>query len=291
MRLYTIQVDSKEMLALEEKDNRLYPLEGLGYAFADMNELILRATKEQIEALKYLAQAELSPGRNYGFEEVKLCAPIPRPLQDIVCLGVNYRAHVEETTHVESFQNAEATVYFSKRASLCTGCGDPIPSYSFVDRLDYEAELAVVLAKTVKNFKKEEGYGCVFGYTIINDVTARDLQMRHKQWYMGKSQDGYSPMGPCLVTADEIPDPQNLAISCLVNGEKRQSSSTKFMMQTVLGAIEELSQGMTLKAGTIIATGTPAGVALGMENPKYLQKGDVVECQIEKIGRLWNTVE
>ena len=167
-----------------------------------------------------------------------------------------------------------------------------MPSYKgLVDSLDYECELGVVLGKDCKGVTKEEAKQYIFGYTIINDISARNLQTRHKQWYLGKSLDGFTPMGPCIVTADEIGDEQSLEISCTVNGELRQSSNTKYMIQTVCGAISELSQGMTLQAGTIIATGTPAGVGMGMQPPQFLQTGDVVECRIAKIGVLTNTID
>ena len=152
-------------------------------------------------------------------------------------------------------------------------------------------ETRVVLGKDCKGVTKEEAKQYIFGYTIINDISARNLQTRHKQWYLGKSLDGFTPMGPCIVTADEIGDEQSLEISCTVNGELRQSSNTKYMIQTVCGAISELSQGMTLQAGTIIATGTPAGVGMGMQPPQFLQTGDVVECRIAKIGILTNTID
>ena len=148
-----------------------------------------------------------------------------------------------------------------------------------------------MLGKDAKGVTKEEARDYVFGYTIINDISARNLQTRHKQWYMGKSLDGFTPMGPCIVTADEIGDEQSLDISSRVNGELRQSSNTRYMIQTVAGAIAELSQGMTLEAGTIIATGTPAGVGMGMTPPTFLKHGDKVVCEIEKIGRLENEID
>ena len=184
------------------------------------------------------------------------------------------------------------TIYFSKRVSTATGSGDFIPAYEgLVDSLDYEAELGVILGKDAKDVNKEEAEAYIFGYTVINDVSARNLQTRHKQWYRGKSLDGFTPMGPCIVTADEIADVQNLDIRCYVNGQLRQSSNTKYMIQTVAGAISELSQGMTLQVGTIIATGTPAGVGMGMQPPTFLRSGDTVVCEIESIGRLENTVK
>lgn len=162
-------------------------------------------------------------------------------MQDVLCLGVNY----------------------------CTAPGEKIPNYDFVDKLDYEVELAVILKKDAFQVSPEEAKDYIFGYTIMNDVSARDLQLKHQQWYLGKSLDGYTPMGPCIVTADELEDVNHLAIRCFVNGEIRQNSNTKYMITSVEEAISELSQGITLKAGTVIATGTPAGVALGMKPPAY----------------------
>lgn len=291
MKLYTIQTNERRRVAVQCKDNRLYPLDTLGFAFRDMNDLIKNISADELNELKAFAlSGELPDSGSYAADEVKLCAPVPEPGQDIICLGVNYDEHIKETTHVEDFQNKEATVYFSKRANRAGGDGDIIPCYSFVDSLDYEAELGVIIGKTVKEYRKSDGYGCIFGYTVINDVSARNLQFKHKQWYMGKSLDGYATMGPCIVTADEIENVQNLSITCRVNGELRQNSNTKYMIQPVLDAVEELSLGITLKAGTIIATGTPGGVGLGMQPPQYLKSGDVIECYIEKIGSLTNIV-
>ena len=158
------------------------------------------------------------------------------------------------------------------------------------EQIDYEAELAVVIGKGGKNISQADAMSHVFGYTVVNDVSARNLQTRHKQWYLGKSLDGFFPMGPCIVTPDEIPNLYNLAIGSTVNGEQRQHSNTKFMIQNVAGAVSELSQGMTLKAGTIIAMGTPAGVGMGFKPPRFLKPGDTVTCEIEKIGKLENVI-
>ena len=294
MRLYTIGVSGKKLAALELCDGKLYPVTDLGFPYNTMLELIRCGREEDLAKLRDLAASEAVPGEleGKGFDKaaVVICSPIPEPDQDIVCLGLNYNEHILETTHVEDFREKEATVYFAKRAARISGPSDIIPAYSFVDTLDYEVELAVILGRTIKNYRKEEGDGCIFGYAVFNDVSARTLQFRHKQWYVGKSLDGYSVMGPCIVTADEIGDPQDLAIKCYVNDELRQSSNTRYMIQPVLDAIEEFSQGITMKAGTIIATGTPGGVAVGMENPKYLQSGDTVRCEIEKIGAICNRV-
>ena len=284
MKLYVINEDGKEYVCRQDENGCLRRFCDMGYDISDMNSLIAAFSLEQLNGLSMPIG-----GKAYAPDEVKLCAPI-QPVRDIICLGVNYKEHIEETKDVEDLQNKEATVYFSKRVSHAGGSGDVIPSYDFVDSLDYEAELGVILGKTVKNCSREEAEAAIFGYTVINDVSGRNLQFRHKQWFRGKSLDGYTQLGPCIVTADEIDDVQALGITCRVNGELRQNSNTSLMIQPVVDAIAELSQGMTLEAGTVIATGTPGGVALGMKPPVYLKSGDVVECEIEKIGRLINTV-
>lgn len=242
------------------------------------------SSEQQLQFSDLSSLSGLSP------EDVRICSPITTPGQDIICLGVNYREHIDETVDTTDFSNKEAAVYFSKRANRMGGDGDPIPYYDFVDSLDYEVELAVILGKTVKDISIDEALDCIFGYSVFNDVSARNLQFRHQQWYRGKSLDGYSIMGPCIVTADEIENAQDLDISCTVNGQVRQSSNTSLMLTSICEAISELSSGMTLRAGTIIATGTPGGVGLGMKPPKYLKVGDEVECRIDGIGSIVNTV-
>ena len=188
------------------------------------------------------------------------------------------------------FTKKKDAVYFSKRVNRANDPDGNIPVYDFVDALDYEVELGVILKKDAFNVTVEEAADVILGYTIINDVSARNLQFKHQQWYRGKSLDGYTPMGPCIVTKDEIGDAHDLEICCYVNDEKRQESNTMYMITTVEEAISELSQGMTLKAGTIIATGTPGGVGMGMKPPVYLKSGDAIRCEIEGIGSLKNTV-
>lgn len=288
MKLYMISEKTAGVLCFEHTDGRLYKLSELGFSFSDMNELIEKAHADK---LKKAADRFVPDGAaSFSLREVKLLSPI-QPKRDVICLGVNYKEHIDETTHVEDFQHKEATVYFSKRVNHASGSGDLIPGYDFVDSLDYEAELGVIIGKTVRDCSREEAQSAIFGYTVINDVSARNLQFKHKQWFRGKSLDGYTPIGPCIVTADEIKDVQSLNITCRVNGELRQNSNTSLMIQPVTAAIAELSQGMTLEAGTVIATGTPGGVALGMKPPVYLRSGDIIECEIEHIGRLVNTVE
>lgn len=226
---------------------------------------------------------------------VTLLAPIPHPRQDIICLGLNYAEHAEEAYGYSSqafSANRAHPVFFSKRATFCQGSGTPIPAHeALTQRLDYEAELAVVLGRDARDVPLGEAEAYIFGYTVINDVSARDLQTNHKQWYFGKSLDGFCPMGPCLVTRDEIAYPPALDISATVNGELRQHSNTRMLIHSIDEIIHTLTGGMLLKAGTIIATGTPKGVAMGMAQPAFLRRGDRVACAIEGIGTLENTVE
>ena len=302
MRFYTAVINDKEELLVGfEQGAKAYRLSLLArlmpkLAFADMNALVMGWNEEVKAALASLADNEdVLSGAAVNVDELQLCAPIVHPRQDVVCLGINYDAHAQEAGRFsdEAFGGERPyTIYFSKRVSRATATKELVPSYKgLVDSLDYECELGVILGKDCKGVTMEEAKQYIFGYTIINDISARNLQTRHKQWYLGKSLDGFTPMGPCIVTADEIGDEQSLDISCTVNGELRQSSNTKYMIQTVCGAISELSQGMTLQAGTIIATGTPAGVGMGMQPPQFLQTGDVVECRIAKIGILTNTID
>ena len=260
--------------------------EGVAFLpYPDMNTLI--------ETLPPAAFAAASASKPVPLEDVTLLAPIPRPRQDVICLGMNYRDHEKEAARydAEAFTKEKpAAVYFSKRVSRA---GDPdgtIPRYKgLVERLDYEAELAVIIGKTARNVKAEEAGAYIFGYTVLNDVSARDLQTGHKQWYFGKGLDGFTPMGPCILTADETAFPPALEISCAVNGEERQHSNTSLLIHGIPEIIEELSAGMTLLPGTVIATGTPAGVGLGFEPPRFLEAGDVVECTIQNIGTLRST--
>ena len=282
MKLVTYLHNGKEAVGvLSEDGTAVHPL-----PFPDMNALI-EAPREQL-----LAAAEAAKGA-LPLAAVTLLAPIPRPRQDIICLGMNYRDHLTEAANYDSAFAKErpVTVYFSKRVSQAVAPEGFIESHpGLVERLDYEAELAVIIGRTVKNVKAADAADYIFGYTILNDVSARLLQTSHKQFYFGKSLDGFTPMGPCITTADEIAFPPALTLTTQVNGELRQNSNTELLLNSIAEIIEELSSGMTLLPGTIIATGTPAGVGMGFDPPKFLASGDVVECTIEGIGTLRNTV-
>ena len=286
MKLITYRQNGAEHVgALTEDGTGVLPL-----PVPDMNTLIETMTLTDLRS----AVAAAERGAALALSDLELLAPIPRPRQDVLCLGMNYLAHAEEAVRysADAFRKERpVAVYFSKRVNEAGKPDGVIPRHAgLTDRLDYEAELAVVLGRTARDVKAADAADCIFGYTVLNDVSARDLQTGHKQWYFGKSLDGATPMGPVLVTADEIAYPPALEITCRVNGELRQQSNTALLITSIGQILEELTAGMTLLPGTIIATGTPAGVGMGFDPPKFLQSGDVVECAIEGIGTLRSTV-
>ena len=280
--------DSREEVGILRED-RVLPLVELGYAYATMNELILRSTPEERAAMAAAA------GEGLPLDAVTLLSPIPRPLQDVLCLGLNYYDHAAEASGFskDAFGvELAAPIFFSKRVAYSQGSGAPIPAHrDLTEKLDFENELAVVIGRDAENGSEEEAGDYVFGYTILNDVSAREVQTKHKQWYFGKSLEGFCPMGPCLVTADEFSFPPALRISTTLNGKLRQDSSTSLLIHSIPEIISTLSRGMVLRAGSIIATGTPKGVLMGDADPRFLQPGDEICCAIEGIGELINRVE
>lgn len=294
MKFITFKYDNQEQVGILTKTEQgVYPIKTLGANYNTMNDLIENISDTEMVRLQSEIQKETA--EFIHISDISKMAPIPNPKQDVICLGINYMAHAVESARYkkEAFGGDRPyAVYFSKRVTAATGDGDYIPSYpEIVDSLDYEVELAVVIGKDAKNIAKEDVFNYVFGYTIMNDVSARNLQTRHKQWYFGKSLDGFTPMGPCIVTKDEFSTPPVLKICSKVNGELRQNSTTDLMITSIEDAVHELSQGMTLKAGTIIAMGTPAGVGMGFEPPRFLKTGDTVECEVEGIGSIKNVVK
>lgn len=220
---------------------------------------------------------------------VELLAPIPRPTKNIVCVGKNYREHAIELGSEADIP--EHLMVFTKAPTSIIGHKQQVSLHQDITKaLDYEGELVLIIGKKGKNIKEENALSHVFGYTIMNDITARDLQMRHKQFFIGKSLDTSCPMGPWIVHHSAIAKPDQLDIVTKVNGEIRQQSNTKHFIFSIEHIISTLSQGMTLEPGDIIATGTPAGVGQGFEPPKYLKAGDTVEITIQDIGTLTNTI-
>lgn len=295
MKLITFIKNGQELVgALTKCEKNVLPLKANGLNYNTMNDFIAGVSKAEMAKLNSL----IADGEGLDktpVAEVEILAPIPQPAQDIICLGINYMEHAIESVRYkkEAFDgDRKDPVYFSKRVNRASADGEEIPSHAdIISTLDYEAELGVIIGKDACKVKKEDAFDYVFGYTVINDVTARELQTKHKQWYFGKGLDGFTPMGPVIVTADEMSIPPVLSIKSWVNGELRQNSKTDLFIHDIPYMIHELSQGMTLKAGTIISTGTPAGVGMGFVPPKFLVSGDVVVCEIEGIGKVTNQVK
>ena len=227
-------------------------------------------------------------------EGLQLLSPIEHTIHDILCVGVNYRDHLKETKeHMAGAVSDEVsqTVYFAKRAYRILGSEESVHGRDDLDeKIDYELELAVIIGKDGKNISEEDAENYIFGYSVFNDLSSRTLQTSHGQWLIGKSLDEYTSMGPVIVDRQELPMPLELDVRSYVNGELRQNSNTRNLIKKVPSLIAELSQGITLEAGDIIATGTPSGVGMGFVPPRFLKKGDKVTCEIESIGRLTNWI-
>lgn len=229
-----------------------------------------------------------------ALSEVKIIAPIPYPKRNVFCLGKNYLDHINEVKHMSnvSVDIPQKPIYFSKTAFPAIGTNDYILSHSEVtNSLDYEVELAIIIGKEGTNISYDNAEDFIFGYTIANDVSARDLQMEHIQWHKGKCLDTFCPMGPYIVHKSRLPLPIDLDIKSFVNDTERQSSKTSLMIFNIPQIISDLSKGITLYPGDIILTGTPSGVGMGFHPPKFLKPGDKIECYIENIGTLINTVK
>jgi 2-keto-4-pentenoate hydratase/2-oxohepta-3-ene-1,7-dioic acid hydratase in catechol pathway len=223
----------------------------------------------------------------FKLEDLKLLAPIPNPPK-ILCLGLNYIDHAEEQ---QKTPPDEPMIFIKPRTSIAGPFDDIYVPSDYVQQLDYEGELAVIIGKLGKRISASKALDYVLGYTVFNDLSARDIQAKDKQWTRGKSLDQFAPIGPWIVTRDEIENPYNLKIVTRVNDEVRQNSSTSKMVHKIDRVIEILSKGMTLEPGDIIATGTPSGVGVFMKpKPKFLKHGDIVEITIEKIGTIRNRI-
>jgi 2-keto-4-pentenoate hydratase/2-oxohepta-3-ene-1,7-dioic acid hydratase in catechol pathway len=264
--------------------------------FGSLHELIGRgaAALEAVEQLVEMAAAGELDAARVRVKDARVLAPIPRPAKNVFCVGRNYVEHIAEGARAQriALDLPEFPVFFSKPPTAVIGPGDAIPVQPAVStKIDYEVELAVVIGKRGSNIRASEAFDHIFGYTIVNDVTARDLQRRHGgQFLKGKGLDGSCPMGPAIVTKDAIADPGQLAIRLWVNDELRQDGNTKDMIFPIAKLIESLSEGLTLEPGDLLATGTPSGVGYAMSEPQFLKNGDVVACEVEGIGRLVNPV-
>ncbi len=282
MKLATIRHGGASVAAIiDEAAGRAFPLE------TDMLSLVRAGTLPS------------ASGEGIALSSVEILAPIPRPARNIFCVGKNYHAHAHEFTKSGFDSSAKdaseaipaAPIVFSKLPECVIANGAPMLYPAGVsDKVDYEAELAVVIGKGGRGISKADAYDHVWGYMIVNDMTARDLQAHHKQWLIGKSLDTFCPMGPWLVTADAV-DPENLNVRCWVNDELRQDANTADLIFDIPTLIAALSAGITLQPGDVIATGTPAGVGIGFDPPRYLNPGDRVTIEIDGLGRLSNVLQ
>ena len=232
-------------------------------------------------------------GPSYASGDIRWHAPIPRPGKNVFCLGRNYAEHVREATGArgQEFKLPSHPIFFTKTPTAVIGPYDDIVwDRRVTQQVDWEAELAVIIGTGGKNIRREDAMSHVFGYTVINDVTGRDVQQAHHQFFKGKSLDTFCPMGPVIVSADEYGDPQRKRVKCRVNGIEKQNGTTADMIFPIDQTIESLSRGCTLEAGDIISTGTPEGVGMGRTPQEWLQVGDMLETEVEDIGVLKNKV-
>jgi 2-keto-4-pentenoate hydratase/2-oxohepta-3-ene-1,7-dioic acid hydratase in catechol pathway len=246
-----------------------------------------------VEGLLVQARGGAFKEATYRLSNVRLMAPIPRPQKNVFCVGRNYVDHVNEGYRARGTEAKlpEFPQFFTKPPTSIIAHGAPIPGHvGITEKLDYEVELGLIIGTGGRDIPADKAFDHIFGYTIINDVTGRDLQRRHDQWFKGKGLDGSCPIGPVVVLRADITDAQALDIELRVNGEVRQRSNTRHMIFSIPRIIADLSLGMTLEPGDIIATGTPSGVGYAMEPPRFLTAGDVVTCEIEGIGTLENRV-
>jgi 2-keto-4-pentenoate hydratase/2-oxohepta-3-ene-1,7-dioic acid hydratase in catechol pathway len=286
MRLLTYDRDGEPRLGLLSGGRVLDVADAsAGELPSDMIEFI-EAGQPGLERAKRLAATEAN---SRPLAETRLLAPIPKPRRNLVCVGLNYAEHASESRVTSGIP--EHPVYFTKPPSTVIGPEAPIPWHGHVSaRIDWEVELVAVIGRRGRDIPEERALEHVLGYTVGNDVTARDLQARHQQWYKGKGLDGFCPLGPWIVTADELPDPQSVRLSLSVNGEGKQAASTGGMIFGVAKLIAVWSLGMTLEPGDLLMTGTPSGVGFARKPPEYLKPGDVVEAEIDAIGVLRNPV-
>ncbi|MEB2400735.1 MAG: fumarylacetoacetate hydrolase family protein [Alcaligenaceae bacterium] len=287
MKLATLKHNGNPAVCLVDSGKQRYwPLADLIPGFgSNMHQLV-----QQFEAIRHQIQPR---GEGLPLDASLLLAPIQRPFRNVFCVGRNYHAHARElssSVFKDNDKNVQSwPIVFTKVPESVIGPNDAVALPKGIsEQIDYEAELAVIIGKGGKNISRADAMNHVFGYTIVNDVTARDVQMRHQQWDMGKSFDTFCPMGPWVVTADEL-DGGNTRVRCWVNGELRQDGATPDLIFDLPTLIETCSRGITLHPGDIIATGTPAGVGMGMNPPQYLKTGDVVRIEIDGIGVLENT--
>jgi 2-keto-4-pentenoate hydratase/2-oxohepta-3-ene-1,7-dioic acid hydratase in catechol pathway len=288
MKFVSYKVGEKETYGVEI-DGKILDLAGVH----DLPRNLLRGIEDGEDFLKgveSVLKENREMVRSFTQDEVKWLSPIPKVKRNIMCVGKNYRDHAIEMGSEQDIP--KDIVIFTKATNTVIGHEEMVLHHDdLTEELDYEGELAVIIGKKGIGIPPEEAMDYVFGYSILNDITARDLQKKHGQFFIGKSLDTTCPMGPYLVTKDEVEDPHNLSITTKVNGETRQSSNTGHMIFSIPTIISTLSKGMTFEPGDIIATGTPSGVGKGYKPPRFLRKGDRVAIEIEGLGILTNPLQ
>ncbi len=287
--LVDVDLAARALNVVDPPDQVLELLDNYEHGMQALQAILDKAAGRRFSEVKTFTAI----GAVHQLSELQLAAPIPRPRKNIICLGLNYAEHARESAEARGRPPTvlEDPIFFTKAPTTVNGPYGPIVIDPAVSQMiDWEAELAVIIGKGGKNIREEDALAHVFGYTVLNDVTARDIQSRHKQFFKGKSIDGYCPMGPWIVTADELPDPQQLALRLRVNGITKQEANTSMMIFSIPRIIAILSLGLTLEPGDIIATGTPSGVGFARNPPEFLKPGDVMETEIEGIGGLRNPV-
>ncbi len=285
MKIVSFEIEDKRQWGIyDEEDNRVLTNSDTCRSFMTFQEVIdYFNTHNSVETLP----------QSLEWSKVKLMSPVI-PTKDIMCIGKNYVDHIKEFDgSVDDLERVkEVPVFFTKAQSSIIPHGGTIMLHEGVtNSIDYEAELAIVIGKQGINIKKEEAFDYIYGYTILNDVSARDVQLSHQQWFKGKSLDTFCPIGPWVVTKDELSNPSDLKIQSVVDGELRQDSNTGLMIHPIDALVEWLSKGMTLNPGDVIATGTPSGVGMGFNPPRLLKSGSTVEIIVEGVGSLKNVVE
>lgn len=301
MKLLTYKTDDSDELRLGFiHNNRVIDMQDFGdISNFPLPDNMLGLIDMGFEVIEEINEMIIETPENFfdeialDFDEIEILAPIPKPRKNIIGIGLNYTEHVAESARTldTTGKLPQKPIIFSKPPTTVTGTNTNILlNPKLTQQLDWEVELAVVISKKGKYVPKENALDYVFGYTIINDISARDCR-REGQWIVSKGQDTFAPMGPYLVTKDEIENPHNLNLSLKLNGVEKQNSNTQFMLFNINDLIEDLSTVFTLEAGDIIATGTPAGVGAGRNPQEWLKDGDVMECYVEKIGNLTNVVK
>jgi len=293
---YSLAGDAAPRLGVVRDDRMIDARATVAGRWADAPATLLALIQQGPDAwqrMQDLLAAGQPPSTGAPLGEIRWHAPIPRPLKNIICLGLNYAKHIREgaVARGREVKIPSDPVFFSKLPTTVNGPFDDVAVDTAVtQQVDWEAELGLIIGVAGRNIRKADAASHIFGYTVINDVTARDLQARHQQWLKGKSLDGFCPMGPVVVTADEFGDPQQKRVSLRVNGVTKQDGNTADMIFHIDRTIEVFSAGVTLEPGDIISTGTPEGVGFGRTPQEFLHDGDIVETEVEGIGVLRNTI-